>query len=336
MNKFKFNILNDSKLVAKILGKSWFWATLFLFIIAIISYRESITLENFMNICVYRGGFTVLLSLLVFHYIYENVSKHKKVYIFLFYLIMYLFYGIPFGNNTLNGFARFGITGDVSWGFNFLYGCIMFDYIYMMHYLYSNERENHFLHRNKLNTEQNYRQLKKQLSPHFLFNNINVLTGLIEENPKKAVQFSSQLSNIYRYFLEQEKKDVVILQDELNFAKDYIELLQGRFGNGLIFNNHISEESKQKYIVSMSLQQVLENAIKHNEVSNVNPVTITVTDENDYISISNNINPKISEVKSSKNGLKNIQKRYTYFSDKKVKIEQNDQQFTVSFPLLNS
>ena len=97
-----------------------------------------------------------------------------------------------------------------------------------------------------------YQQLKSQISPHFLFNNISVLTGLIEENQEKAVKFSEDLSKVYRYFLDQEKQNLVTLKDEMSFANKYIDLLKVRFESALIFNNNVNE-TETLYILPMAL-----------------------------------------------------------------------------------
>jgi len=198
-----------------------------------------------------------------------------------------------------------------------------------------NNREKQKLTQQSLESQLNYQQLKNQLSPHFLFNNINVLTSLIEENQKKAVDFSEKLSNIYRYFLEQEKQEVVSLNNELSFAKDYLELLQGRFERGLFFEIEVSKEAKEKLIVSTSLQQVLENVVKHNEISDEYQVRISICIKDNYLQICNNKNKKLSETAGHQKGIENIQKRYAYFSDQKIVITSEEKTYCIQLPLLN-
>lgn len=178
-----------------------------------------------------------------------------------------------------------------------------------------------------------YQQLKSQISPHFLFNNISVLTGLIEENQEKAVRFSEDLSKIYRYFLNQEKQDLVTLKDELSFAKKYINLLKVRFENSLQFENKI-KETKTYYILPMALQQVFENVVKHNELSEENPVIIKISIDEGFLVISNNLNPKILNDATNPSGLENIKNRYTFFTDEKVVIIKDTNLFTIKLPIL--
>lgn len=178
-----------------------------------------------------------------------------------------------------------------------------------------------------------YQQLKSQISPHFLFNNISVLTGLIEENQDKAVKFSEDLAKVYRYFLDQETQDLVTLKDELSFANKYIGLLKVRFENALIFNNK-AERTEAFYILPMALQQVFENVVKHNELSIENPITITMVIKDDFLIVSNNLNPKFPTETTNPSGLENIKNRYAYFTDEKVVIEKDNNQFIIKLPLL--
>ena len=119
-----------------------------------------------------------------------------------------------------------------------------------------------------------FESLKNQLDPHFLFNSLNVLTGLIEENPDNAIDFTTSLSKIYRYVLEQKDKEVVPIQEEINFAKTYVSLLKLRFENSIDFEIEQTTFSEQEYIVPLSLQILLENTIKHNVVSEQKPLKI--------------------------------------------------------------
>lgn len=178
-----------------------------------------------------------------------------------------------------------------------------------------------------------YQQLKSQISPHFLFNNISVLTGLIEEDQEKAVRFSEDLSKVYRYFLDQETQDLVTLEDELCFAKKYINLLKVRFENALIFNNNTADIHNY-YILPMALQQVFENVVKHNELSAENPMVIAMCVENEFLIISNALAPKLSIENKNPTGIENIKNRYAYFTDEKVVIIKTNTLFTIKLPLL--
>lgn len=179
-----------------------------------------------------------------------------------------------------------------------------------------------------------FESLKNQLDPHFLFNSLNVLTSLIGENPKLAEKFTTKLSKVYRYVLEQRNKDLVPIEEELKFAKTYMELLGMRFEDAVKFNIPDSITNNELKIVPLSLQLLLENAVKHNVVSSSKPLIISIYEENNHLIIENNVNPKEAIGKSTKVGLQNIADRYGLITDRPVKIENNNTTFKVSLPLL--
>ena len=179
-----------------------------------------------------------------------------------------------------------------------------------------------------------FESLKNQLDPHFLFNSLNVLTSLIGENPQQAERFTTKLSKVYRYVLEQRNKDLVPIEEELKFAKTYMELLGMRFEEAVQFNIPDNISTNELKIVPLSLQLLLENAVKHNVVSTSKPLTINIYEEGSYLMITNNVNPKEAIGKSTKIGLQNIADRYGLITEKGVKIENNNKTFKVSLPLL--
>ncbi len=178
-----------------------------------------------------------------------------------------------------------------------------------------------------------FESLKSQLDPHFLFNSLNVLTSLINENPDKAEDFTTKLSKIYRYVLEQKDKDLISVEEELAFAKTYMTLLQTRFEEAIVFSlpEAVDEELK---IVPLTLQLLLENAVKHNVISSDNPLEIKIYIDGKYLCIENNVNKKQVLEKSTKVGLKNIIQRYDLVTDDKVIIDSGRLQFKVKVPLL--
>ena len=176
-----------------------------------------------------------------------------------------------------------------------------------------------------------FESLKNQLDPHFLFNSLNVLTSLIGENPNLAEKFTTKLSKIYRYVLEQRNKDLVPVHEELNFAKIYMQLLGMRFEDAIEFNIPDTISNSELKIVPLSLQLLLENAVKHNVVSSSKPLCIKIYEENNYLIIENNINPKEAIGKSTKVGLQNIADRYGLITEQNVLIENNNKIF---FPLV--
>lgn len=179
-----------------------------------------------------------------------------------------------------------------------------------------------------------YESLKSQIDPHFLFNSLNVLTSLIGENPVQAEKFTTKLSKVYRYVLEQKNKDLIDLDEELLFAKTYMELLKMRFENAVTFEIPEKASNSELKIIPLSLQLLLENTIKHNVVSEENPLTVKIVEEEGYLTITNNYNPKTIVEKGTKVGLKNIIDRYNLITLKQVSVEKTGQEFTVKLPLL--
>ena len=179
-----------------------------------------------------------------------------------------------------------------------------------------------------------FESLKSQIDPHFLFNSLNVLTSLIGENPAQAEKFTTKLSKVYRYVLEQRNKELTPLEEELKFAKTYMELLGMRFEDAVKFTIPSTVNNKDLKIVPLSLQLLLENAVKHNVVSSAKPLEINIFEHDGFLHIENNINPKETIGKSTKVGLRNIADRYGLITNKRVIIENNNKTFKVSLPLL--
>lgn len=179
-----------------------------------------------------------------------------------------------------------------------------------------------------------YESLKSQIDPHFLFNSLNVLTALIGENPDQAEKFTTKLSKVYRYVLEQKDKDLVSLEEELSFARVYMDLLKMRFEDAVIFSIPEQVSNPELKIMPLSLQLLLENAVKHNSVSEQTPLNIEIIERNGYLVVSNNYNPKSSLEKGTKIGLKNIIDRYKLITQRQVSILKSNAQFIVELPLL--
>jgi len=176
--------------------------------------------------------------------------------------------------------------------------------------------------------------LKNQLDPHFLFNSLNVLTSLIEEDPHQAQKFTTSLSKVYRYVLEQKNKDLISVDEELRFAKTYVRLLKMRFEDSIIFDIPDESSHPDAKIVPLSLQLLLENAVKHNVVTSDKPLHIRVFEEDDMLIVSNNLQEKQVVKKSSGVGLQNIKQRYGILTDKLVGIDKTSTEFSVQLPML--
>ncbi|PWH84544.1 histidine kinase [Algibacter marinivivus] len=176
--------------------------------------------------------------------------------------------------------------------------------------------------------------LKNQLDPHFLFNSLNVLTSLIEENPDNAQKFTTSLSKVYRYVLEQKNKELVTVDEELQFAKTYMSLLKMRFEDSIVFTMPESASNPESKVVPLSLQLLLENAVKHNMVTSSKPLHIRIYEDQGDLVVENNLQPKQIVKKSSGVGLSNIKQRYDLLTNKKVNIHKEANRFAVAIPML--
>ena len=179
-----------------------------------------------------------------------------------------------------------------------------------------------------------FESLKNQLDPHFLFNSLNVLDALIEENPAQAQKFTNDMSKIYRYVLDQKDKELVTVEEEIEFAKTYCNLLKTRFEDSVTFDFAVDENHKNQFVVPLSLQLLLENAIKHNHATSKKPLQISIFSENDFLCIQNNLQAREIIKERDGIGLANIVQRYSILSKKNVFIEKSEEIFKVKIPVL--
>ena len=179
--------------------------------------------------------------------------------------------------------------------------------------------------------------LKNQIDPHFIFNSLNTLSHLIEEKPLKARQFNDSLADVYRYILHNKGRELVLLQEEIGFLTDYFSLLKIRFENAVQLKILFGEDVYQQYLIPpISLQVLAENAIKHNEFSDVQPLVISISLQNDSLIIHNERRKKELRKESSKIGLQNLQERYRLTAGMEIRIEDDAENFTVTLPLLQT
>ncbi|AZB31353.1 2TM domain-containing protein [Chryseobacterium balustinum] len=179
-----------------------------------------------------------------------------------------------------------------------------------------------------------FESLKNQLDPHFLFNSLNVLSSLIDENPNQAQKFTASMSKIYRYVLEQKDKELVTVEEEIEFAKTYCELLKTRFEDSVDFEFNVEKEDLRKFVVPLSLQLLLENCIKHNFATSSKPLLIKVFSENKTLCIENNLQARELIKESAGIGLANIVQRYALLTKENVFIEKSEDYFKVKLPIL--
>ncbi|MDH5398304.1 MAG: histidine kinase, partial [Cyclobacteriaceae bacterium] len=180
-----------------------------------------------------------------------------------------------------------------------------------------------------------YDSLKNQVNPHFLFNSLNTISSLIREDPDLAERFVKQLSIVYRYVLQTRTREAVTLAEELDMLDSFIFLQKIRYDNSLLVDIDLKEGSKSKLVLPLVLQMLMENALKHNTISSEQPLTLTINEEDDFIVVTNNLQPKnVLRNESSKVGLSNIKSRYALLTNSEVTVEKTKEAFIVKVPLL--
>jgi two-component system, LytTR family, sensor kinase len=177
--------------------------------------------------------------------------------------------------------------------------------------------------------------LKQQIDPHFIFNSFNTLAFLIDENSEKAKLFSNKLANVHRYIIFNSNKNLVSIADEVGFAKDYAYLQEIRHSNEVQIHFYNDHDIDNMFILPVSIQILIENAIKHNEFSDSQPLIISITYENNMIVVENNIRAKNYNIPSSKIGLTNLRDRCRLILGKDLEIIKEGNHFKVNLPILN-
>ncbi len=177
--------------------------------------------------------------------------------------------------------------------------------------------------------------LKNQLNPHFLFNALSSLDSLIKTDPELASRFLQNMSRVYRYVLKHKDKDLVSLNEELEFIREYLFLMETRFGEAFEFRCEVPEDKKEKGIVPVTLQILLENALKHNVINTQKPLKVCLRLEGDFLVMSNNLQKKRRVDGSNGLGLENLKKLYHYLVYKEVSWEEDEGEFRIRIPLID-
>jgi LytS/YehU family sensor histidine kinase len=223
---------------------------------------------------------------------------------------------------------------------NLLLTSILFTFlintIYESFYLF------HRLSEKALETEQykkesiqaQYQNLTSRLNPHFLFNSLNTLIAIVEEDPKKAVSYVQELSDVYRYVLNTQHGTWIDLSSELKFSKSYINLLKMRFEENLQVTTDIDECNNAHYILPLTVQLLIENAVKHNEISDQLHLHVRIFCQEEHLVVKNNKQTRNIMPSSTKVGLHNISERYRFLVNKEVIIEDSENEFMVKIPLV--
>lgn len=186
----------------------------------------------------------------------------------------------------------------------------------------------------KESVEFHFEMLRTQINPHFLFNSLNTLSGLIYKDVDIAANFTRELADVYRYVLANRKNDTVCLKEEYDFLIAYKYLLELRFENNLSFEIDIDEKYFEYLIAPMTLQMLIENAVKHNIISRKKSLTIKIFTKESSIVVSNNYQPKRNQDFSSGIGLNNIRSRYAVLTKNNIKVVRSEEEFTVTIPLI--
>lgn len=187
----------------------------------------------------------------------------------------------------------------------------------------------------RINLHAQYDSLKQQVNPHFLFNSLNTLSSLIAIDPAKAEKFVEEMSQVYRYLLQSNQDELTLLGRELEFIKSYLHLLKTRFGEGFQVDIQVEEPALQCLIPPLTLQLLVENAVKHNEVSTANPLRLRISTQGpDRLAVVNNLQRRTITIQSGKVGLANIMARYRLLNHPYVEVRETEEAFTVILPLI--
>jgi len=186
----------------------------------------------------------------------------------------------------------------------------------------------------KENAEFRFETLMNQVNPHFLFNSLNTLSSLVYEDQDTAAKYIRELARVYRYVLENKENELVILKVDIDFVKAYIYLLELRFKDMISFEFDIDDYLLERQIAPMTIQMLIENAVKHNIVSKKKHLKVKIYTKSDYLIVANNVQKKPAKSYSSGIGLNNIQSRYAYFTQNQVNIIETANEFLVEIPLI--
>lgn len=189
----------------------------------------------------------------------------------------------------------------------------------------------------KISLQAQFQSLKDQVNPHFLFNNLNVLSALLYQDVNQAAEFLQQLSKVYRYVLQNQEKELVEVGAELEFMESYAYLLRARFRESLRIDIAVPDALRCRYTVPVALQMLLENALKHNISSRNRPLLIEVfaSHNQQQLVVRNTLQPRPPVASSTHLGLENIRRRYGFVSKQPVEVERTERSFTVRLPLLH-
>ncbi|MBO9564321.1 MAG: histidine kinase [Niastella sp.] len=257
-----------------------------------------------------RAGVITVLSLSA--YVYDQLFAHVLVY--------------PFDVTPLKRMVIVQVRGFLISGFIYF---ILY-YLYMLRQKQQANLELEQLKQAQLKA--NLSSLKEQISPHFLFNTLNTLSSLTHEQIVK--EFVNELSNVYRYLLQYKENNMVRLEEELAFSQSYLYILKTRMEDAIVVHTAVPDAILSSKVPPLTLQLLIENAIKHNVAAGYKPLTISIWGNKEWLIVKNNYQPKNSTVAGTGSGLGNIAQRYKLLFDRDIHIEQNADSFTVKLPVI--
>ena len=258
-------------------------------------------------------------------------------------LLAISFYTIPVSALLLTGWYHVFAKGNVQWDVVFTSTLIIMICVVFITHVYETvflvrDSESEMLRNAQLDrarVQAELEALKNQIDPHFIFNSLNTLSHLIEKRPSKARQFNDSLADVYRYILQNKSRDLVFLQEEITFIKDYFSLLKIRFENAVQLNICVDESCYDMFLIPpISLQALIENAIKHNEFSDSTPLVVSISFANDELLVHNKISKRATRRNSSKIGLHNLNERYKLTTEKSIIVQDQVNDFVVRLPIL--
>jgi two-component system, LytTR family, sensor kinase len=247
------------------------------------------------------------------------------------FLLLYLFHGFKIlGYQIQVNDLKFGyLTGLLS---NIIIGTVL-ECAYAIRKYKETVAEKELLE--KLQLDQEFEQLKQKVNPHFLFNCFNTLSSLISEDKGKAEQFLDELSKVYRYLLQNNEDGMSTLDNEMKFMQSYFQLLKTRHGDAVSLKVTIDKQYKQYLLPSLSLQMLVENAVKHNALSKNLPLNIEIyTTADNKLAASNNLQPRAVKAPGNNVGLQNIKAKYDLLKQNGFQVMEDGKNFTVVLPLI--
>lgn len=240
-----------------------------------------------------------------------------------------------FGKLSTNASLSIAVE-DLNW-YLMILRCVLLSTVQFLIVFYLQllrERQNRILEFEKLKQAQleaDLSNLKEQMSPHFLFNTLNTLISITQE--KQVKDYVADLASVYRYMLVHNKLHVVLIENELNFIRSYLYIIKTRLGDAIEIDIHLEGKLMQTMIPPLTLQLLLENAIKHNIASVSKPLRISIYNDASFIIVSNNLNPMKSQYYSTGVGLNNLLNRYQLLFSRNLVIEKSSKMFTVKLPI---